>query len=237
MTQVTFEESYYKTGNKKTGTYQEYDFEKYVSYYAKMIPFLKTHVKSGGRVLDLGCARGSSTYALRQAGFDARGIDVSKHAVESAPDSVRSHLSVADLNDWEPHGDLFNTVLCFGVLEYLRDMNKALIDLSWSLKHDGWLFIKTLSSTSKQDRLRVSCLPPAHLIKNAAHFGLEHDPAVSAEFREKGMRALHEFSLEHPDSVSKKVYYAFHAIFGDRLSMRVLESMNKNLEFLAFRKT
>src|SRR5689334_19330595 len=46
-------------------------------------------------VLDVGCARGLFVQALAAKGVDARGIDISAHAIETAHADVRDRLEVA----------------------------------------------------------------------------------------------------------------------------------------------
>ena len=44
------------------------------------------------RVLDAGCAIGMLVEVLRERGVDARGIDVSSYAIQSAPEALRPYL-------------------------------------------------------------------------------------------------------------------------------------------------
>jgi hypothetical protein len=64
-----------------------------------------------GRMLDVGCARGLLVQALREKGVDARGFDISEHAIESAHADVRAHLWVASATDpIEGHYDLVSMI-------------------------------------------------------------------------------------------------------------------------------
>jgi trans-aconitate methyltransferase len=68
-------------------------------------------------VLDVGSARGLLVQALAGRGVDARGIDISEHAVESAHDDVRDRLRVASAT--EPLGGPYDLVTCLEVLEHM----------------------------------------------------------------------------------------------------------------------
>ncbi|GAA1444832.1 hypothetical protein GCM10009641_64680 [Mycobacterium cookii] len=68
-------------------------------------------VAGQGRVLDVGCAKGLLVQALREKGVDARGFDISQHAVEAAHEDVREHLWVASATEpIEGHYDLVSMI-------------------------------------------------------------------------------------------------------------------------------
>jgi SAM-dependent methyltransferase len=78
-------------------------------------------------VLDVGCAKGFLVKALRDAGIDARGVDLSEYAVGAADSSIRGFLrvmSAQDLSAWER----YDLVHLSGVLVYLSvsDIRSAL---------------------------------------------------------------------------------------------------------------
>lgn len=74
-------------------------------------------IASPATVLDVGCARGLLVQALREQGVDARGFDVSRHAVESAHADVREHLWVQSATSAiEGRYDLLT---CIEVLEHM----------------------------------------------------------------------------------------------------------------------
>ncbi|TQK72249.1 MULTISPECIES: class I SAM-dependent methyltransferase [unclassified Nocardioides] len=76
--------------------------------------------------LDVGCARGLLVQALAQEGVDARGVDISDHAVETSHPDVRNRLSVQSAT--EPLGGPYDLITCVEVVEHMSpgDAQKAI---------------------------------------------------------------------------------------------------------------
>lgn len=74
-------------------------------------------ITEAGSVLDVGCARGLFVQALRLEGVDAKGFDVSDHAVTSAHPDVRDHLWVQSAT--EAIEGRYDLVSCIEVLEHM----------------------------------------------------------------------------------------------------------------------
>lgn len=68
-------------------------------------------------VLDIGCARGLLVHSFAIQGVEARGFDISAHAVASAHEDVRDRLSVASATD--PIEGRYDLVTCIEVLEHM----------------------------------------------------------------------------------------------------------------------
>lgn len=69
-------------------------------------------------VLDVGCAKGFLVKALREAGIDARGVDLSEYAVGAADFSIRGFLRVMSVQDLSAR-ERYDLVHVSGVLVYL----------------------------------------------------------------------------------------------------------------------
>ena len=62
----------------------------------------------------MGCAKGSLVCAFRDLGISAYGVDVSEYAIASAPDYLRKHLYVVDMDrDTLPFKDGFFDFVTF----------------------------------------------------------------------------------------------------------------------------
>ena len=72
------------------------------------------------KVLDVGCAKGFVVQMLRDNGVDAWGVDISRYAIETAPESVREFLRVGSVLDLEFNDDSFDLVACLETLEHLH---------------------------------------------------------------------------------------------------------------------
>lgn len=96
--------------------------------------------KSGGKLLDLGCAYGAF---LRQAvsRFDCTGCDISRHAATIAQERVpTARISATNLLDVETDAR-FDVVTCLDVLEHIPDLDGALAKVRRLLLPDGVLML------------------------------------------------------------------------------------------------
>jgi SAM-dependent methyltransferase len=99
---------------------------------------------SGSRVLDAGCGSGPLTAALRDAGADVTGLDVSAAMVDLARERLGedADLHVADLGAPLPFADdEFDHVIASLVLHYLEDWSGPLAELHRVLKPGGRLLL------------------------------------------------------------------------------------------------
>lgn len=74
-------------------------------------------------LLDVGCGKAHLLYEVQQLlpGADLHGFDVSKHAIETAPEPIRPHLSIHRAQDPYPYADgEFDLVISLGALHNLR---------------------------------------------------------------------------------------------------------------------
>jgi SAM-dependent methyltransferase len=97
---------------------------------------LVAHYELGpdARILDVGCGKAHLLYELRQLlpGSDVVGIDVSRHALATAPEAIRPHLRLHRAQDPYPWDeDEFDLVISLGSLHNLRvfDLKSALLEI------------------------------------------------------------------------------------------------------------
>ncbi|MGQ9475739.1 MAG: class I SAM-dependent methyltransferase [Actinomycetota bacterium] len=83
------------------------------------------------RVLDVGCAKGFQVLALRRAGMDTWGIDISDYAVSEAPAEVEPYLKVEEYRKVHFPDEYFDLVLALEVLEHIppTDIRKVVKEL------------------------------------------------------------------------------------------------------------
>lgn len=75
-------------------------------------------------VLDVGCAKGLLVQAFVEQGADARGFDLSQHAIEDADEAIRDRL--ASRSATEPIEGRFDLITCIEVLEHLSPSDAEL---------------------------------------------------------------------------------------------------------------
>jgi SAM-dependent methyltransferase len=180
---------YGTTGNK---------FKRYVEWAvrfvaARHVRFLARRVPPGGRVLDVGCGRGTLLAALADRGLEVHGMEVSRAAVEGA--DPRAQIRIAsDLTEAAYPGDHFDLVILWHVFEHLRDPRRTLDEVHRILRPGGEVVIAVPNFSSWQARWAGAAWfhldPPRHLY----HFPIE---ALRTLLRSAGVesRSEHHFSL------------------------------------------
>lgn len=78
---------------------------------------LKKGIK--GPVLDVGCAHGYIVKRLREKGINAWGIDISKYAIDHAPEDIKQYLRHADATDIPFPDKTFDMAVSFSTLEHI----------------------------------------------------------------------------------------------------------------------
>ena len=82
------------------------------------------------RVLEIGCARGWQVLALERAGVEARGIDISEYAVETAPAELAGLLKVCGCQRVPFPDEHFDMVLLMETLEHVppHDLDRSIAE-------------------------------------------------------------------------------------------------------------
>ena len=118
------------------------------------------------KILEVGCGLGYLTHALRKAGHDVRGLDISSNAVAEAKAAFGDNYICADVNDYAaaPGGERFDFVVMTEVIEHLDEPITVLRALRALLKPGG----VALVSTPSKDFLPQTAVwrtdnPPVHL--------------------------------------------------------------------------
>lgn len=178
----------YRTPDGQTRIYQNpsLDWEGWDIISASMRKVLPRPPAS---LLDIGCGGAGLTERFRIAGFDAWGVDVSKHAVENAVAGMRGRIALADITQapktltGEPSGDFkrvrlplpseFDVVMATDLMEhfYEEDLDKAFDWMLNSTAEDGFLFL-LIATTAPGEREFV--------LQKGAEVPLEHEVTAIA---------------------------------------------------------
>lgn len=81
----------------------------------------------GRTALDIGCAYGYGIDVLESLGYNALGVDVSRHGIKQAKAIRAEDFIVCDVQTGLPlRNDVFDLLTCFGVIEHLSRPLEAL---------------------------------------------------------------------------------------------------------------
>lgn len=104
-------------------------------------------IVSGKDVLDAGCGVGYGAQILARAGAKSViGVDIDPRAVEQAKKNADSHgdtMVEGDLCNLPFEDGCFDLVVCFEVIEHLKDADKALAEFRRVLRREGMLIVST----------------------------------------------------------------------------------------------
>ncbi|MEM2226101.1 MAG: class I SAM-dependent methyltransferase, partial [Candidatus Bathyarchaeia archaeon] len=80
---------------------------------------------NGKSALDIGCAYGFVVELLRKLGYDAKGIDLSRHAVRNHKGLMSDlDLIIGDAQELPFRRESFDLITCFETLEHLPNLRK-----------------------------------------------------------------------------------------------------------------
>lgn len=104
---------------------------------------LISEYKTGGRLLDVGCALGIFLVMAQRAGWDTYGVDVSPYATDFARDIMKLQVRTGALGDIEYPDDWFDVVTVWDAVEHFGDPSKQMREIHRILRDDGIVFMNT----------------------------------------------------------------------------------------------
>lgn len=112
---------------------------------------LKQSIK-GKTALDVGCGGGILAEEFAAAGFSVTGIDPSENSIQTAKkhaiqNGLNIHYETGTAENLPYPDNSFDVVYCCDVLEHVRDLNKAISEISRVLKSGGMFFFDTINRT------------------------------------------------------------------------------------------
>ncbi|MBE0676899.1 MAG: class I SAM-dependent methyltransferase, partial [Bacteroidales bacterium] len=143
----------------------QYLIEKEDVYWAVTQALLKlVDDKTNTQILEIGCGVGYFTYALRKAGYQVTGLDISQSAVSRAVELFGDYYLCGDINDCSilKKGS-YNVVIMTEVLEHIDNPIVLLESVKNILCNEGFVIVTTPNKSFFDDEIAWETeLPPVH---------------------------------------------------------------------------
>jgi len=114
-------------------------------------------LKSGQRILDIGCGKAFLLYELTQVvpGLEVVGIDISSYAIEHAKEEVRPYLQVANATDLPFEDQSFDFVFSLTTLHnlYCHELDTALREMQRVSKGPKYLVVESYRNADEKVNL------------------------------------------------------------------------------------
>ena len=118
---------------------------------ARQARFLCKRLPSGGRILDVGCGRGTLLAAVADQGFEAHGMEISAAAAHGA--DTRANIVIAPgLIEAKYPAEFFDEIVIWHVLEHLTNPLEVIRECHRLLKPGGHLVVAVPNYSSWQSR-------------------------------------------------------------------------------------
>jgi len=98
---------------------------------------------SGGKLLEIGCAKGFFLKIASSHGWESYGVDISAHACMFAQKQLNLNVIPQALEDADLPERSFDLIALWDTIEHFRDPFKALTKIKSLLKDDGMVVIET----------------------------------------------------------------------------------------------
>lgn len=96
-----------------------------------------------GRLLEIGCAMGTTLNAFREKGWEVQGVEPEKHSAEIARSEYDLNVISVPFQEAGLPKDSFDAVLLLHVIEHVCDPFKALCDIRTLVRPGGYLVLET----------------------------------------------------------------------------------------------
>jgi 2-polyprenyl-3-methyl-5-hydroxy-6-metoxy-1,4-benzoquinol methylase len=113
-----------------------------------------SHLKNGGRILDVGCGEGGLLSAFKARGWEVYGLDTSETATKLSQKRIgEQYVFNCELRDSNFPDNFFDVITLNHVLEHISYPNEELHEISRILKNDGVLHLSVPNIDSFQFKI------------------------------------------------------------------------------------
>jgi len=141
------------------------------------IEYLLEHLAGCEDVLSVGCGPAAIESALGERGFRVTGIDISREALDRAPDNIRTVAASAE--DMSFPESCFDAVIYVASLQFIKDYRKAMKKTARVLRPKGRLIVMLLNPESGFFKGRFR--DPNSYVRKIRHTGLKEIENVIVE--------------------------------------------------------
>lgn len=145
----------YWDGDRKYG-YGGYKYDGRWNAVAKKIADYYS-LKSGQRVLDVGCGKGFLLYELTKVvpGLIVQGIDISEYAIKNSKSEIKEFVQVGYAQDLPFKDNSFDLVYSITTLHnlYIFDLKKAVQEIERVSKNNSYIVVESYRNQAEKDNL------------------------------------------------------------------------------------
>jgi len=140
-----------KSAEEKAKTMKKYlrscQSEFWKEIFRKETEYILRELKGCKNILSVGCGPAVIEVGLQENGFNVTGLDISKEALDWAPDTIRTVVGSAE--EMEFNNTSFDAAIYVASLQFIDDYEKAIQETARVLKPDGKLLVMLLNPTSE----------------------------------------------------------------------------------------
>ncbi len=143
------------------------------------LDYIMDQLKGIKNVLSVGCGPAIIETGLADNGFNVTGLDISKEALDQAPNSIRTVAGSAEKMDFEPLS--FEAVVYVVSLQFIENYKEAIKETARVLKPGGRLLVMLLNPQSEFFREKIKS--PDSYINKIKHTNLSDiEKAIAEDF-------------------------------------------------------